>query len=168
MRPSRTRWVGRKAEVLHPLCLEDLSSGGPGERLYLPGREVLIKEYHPKNRANPFSYFTISNLKGKNLVTKVPINVLALVDRPETVTDQIWTFLKGRPDGATYAQMVGHLGIKARTVTDTCGAMMARGILSYFSTHCLGPSKRRPFVVVEISPEGRKTAFERLAGKDIF
>jgi len=162
---KRSTWVGRKAEILVRLALED-SSGGPGEILYAPGKTVIIQGYHPS--ANHYPYYSISNLKGKNRVTKVPLSVLAMTDHPETTADRIWAFLKTRENGATHAQIVGNLGVKARTVIDTCDAMMARGVLVYFGIHTIGPSKIRPIALVEDCSEGRLTAFERLAGKDLF
>lgn len=167
---KRSTWVGRKAEVLVRLALED-RYGRPGEVLYLPGRMVILQgyhQYHPNSGTSHYPYFSISDLRGKNRVTKVSPHVLAMTDRPETTADRIWSFLKTRENGATYAQIVGNLGVSARTVIDTCDAMMARGVLSYYTTRHLGPSKVRPIALVEDCSEGRLTAFERLAGKDLF
>jgi hypothetical protein len=163
----------------------------PGEVLYRAGRKVLIKGYHPKNKGNPYSCFTISDLKGKNVVTKVPLHTVAMSDPPETTADRIWARLNKElpyPVGMPQVQLVHELGLNPSLVKKTCNEMTLRGHLGRTIVNEIRvpivnetletlvqawyyqpiPPKNRPCVLVQWVPAKLKTAFERLVGKDMF
>jgi hypothetical protein len=191
---NRRTWVGRRAEVLNPLRLAT-PSGAPGELLYAAGRKVIIKKFHPKSKANPYSCFTVSDLKGKNVVTGVPLHTLSM-HPPETPADLILAYLKKESNpkseyGISLTQLIQNVGLSPRLVKNTCREMVFREhlirllineevqlrssgeeddeekwvVTRYYK---LTAPKGRPCVLVETVLNRRRTAFERLAGRDLF